>query len=83
MYNVCMASKRPFLVCDDYGMGGVWAYLWAESHERIAQEFPSLVIADSLPAWLVQCESRSTLPTFDIDEPGEWLESLRAAEERA
>jgi len=63
--------KRRFLVNYDYGMGGVWAYLMAESEEQIAERFPELMVVHRNPVWLTGVESRHLAKTLtlDIDDP--------------
>jgi hypothetical protein len=62
------SMKRPFLVVYDYGTGGVWAYVWAESEEQILSRFDVDVISE-VPDWLVPHK----LVTLDIDRPApEW-----------
>jgi len=73
-----MTSKRPYLVIDDYGNAGIWAYLWAESDNRIKQEFPGLNVIDELPGWLAKGDSPK-LRSIDIDRPDKWLDRNREA----
>lgn len=64
--------KRKFLVNYDYGMGGAWAYVMADSEEQIADRYPELSVVHDPPAWLTEAERDhlgKTL-TLDIDEPG-------------
>jgi hypothetical protein len=62
--------KRPFLVVHDYGMGGLWAYVWAESEREINQKLEVQIVTD-LPDWLVN--EGSGIETLDIDGPlPEW-----------
>lgn len=74
-----MPAKRPFLVCHDYGMGGIWAYLWAETRERIERELPGLAVVDELPPWLAN--EHSKMLSLDIDSEGDWLDSLRGGDD--
>jgi hypothetical protein len=73
-----MARKRPYLVVYDYGTGGVWVYLWAESHERIKRELPDLTVFDELPEW-VTTDRLGPIRTLDIDQSDDWLDRLRKA----
>jgi hypothetical protein len=41
-----------YLVLYDYGQGGVWAYLVADSAEQIRREFPALRVYDEPPNWM-------------------------------
>jgi hypothetical protein len=68
--------KTRFLVVDDYGMGGIWAYVLAESAEEIKARYPTLQIVTEVPGW-VQRED-ANLPEFDSeDDSNEWLAALR------
>lgn len=75
-----MADKKtPFLVCYDYGTGGLWALLYARSREEIADRYPELVIFDERPVWFEREASWQRLVergSIDIDEPSRGL--LRA-----
>jgi hypothetical protein len=47
------AEKRPFVVVDDYGTGGMWGLIAAESAEAITRRYPQLrVITIGDPAWV-------------------------------
>ena len=66
-----MSEKRKYLVAYDYGMGGLWGYLWARSPEEIAERYPELKIVHTVPLWMTaktmnRLEERST---YYIDEP--------------
>jgi hypothetical protein len=63
--------KRPFLVVDDYGMGGIWMYVDARSAEEISSAYPELKVFDEAPTFLdedqltqIKAEMR-----FDVDQP--------------
>ena len=62
--------KQKFLVNYEYGMGGVWALVMANSEEQISERFPELTVVHDRPAWLTEDEARrieETL-TMDIDD---------------
>lgn len=42
----------PFLVCYDYGMGGLWGVLMADSRQTILDRYPELDVFASRPAWM-------------------------------
>jgi len=42
---------REFLVCYDYGMGGVWRWLTAPSADAIHETFEDLIVFDTPPEW--------------------------------
>lgn len=41
-----------FLVLYDYGQGGIWGYVTAESKDSIVSRFPELTVYDTTPDWL-------------------------------
>jgi len=43
-----------FLTCYDYGTGGIWRYIIANSKQQILTKYPELEIADSIPKWMNQ-----------------------------
>ena len=59
--------KTKFLVLYDYGQGGVWAYLLADSADRIQQEFPALRLYDKPPAWMTSDDLEKLAATMTID----------------
>ena len=74
-----MANKRPYLACDDYGMGGIWIYLDARSPQEISDTYPELTVFEEPPPFLTtdQLERIDAELHFDIDEPpGDYLASL-------
>ena len=66
--------KKRFLVVHDYGTGGAWAYVRAESADTITSNFPALTIVPETPEWLHGKEG--DLPEEDVDHPGEWLDTF-------
>ena len=67
-----------YLVCYDYGTGGLWGVLIAPSEAAIDAKYPELLIANSLPKWMdekVLAAKRET-PLWLDDEPPQGL--LRA-----
>lgn len=51
-----MTAKREFLVCYDYGTGGLWGIMNAHSKEEIAAVYPELDVADDLPPFLTPAD---------------------------
>lgn len=45
-------EKKPFIVCDDYGMGGLWGVMMARSEAEITAKYPELVVVPERPAWM-------------------------------
>ena len=60
-----MAVKTPHLVLYEYGQGGVWAYVWAESQTEIKRLYPELSVVSQLPEWAQD----HRLPSYLVDEP--------------
>jgi hypothetical protein len=70
---------KSFLVCYDYGQGGIWLYLTAESSEEIRHKYPSLTVFDSPPPfWTDESEASARKADPEKDKFWrEWLEQLR------
>jgi hypothetical protein len=43
-----------FLTCYDYGTGGIWRYIIADSQQQILTKYPELEVVDKIPAWMNQ-----------------------------
>jgi len=72
--------KQPFLTVYDYGQGGVWQVLRAESEAEIASKYPELQVFTEPPDWMSaekveEIKARRTVDIDDIDDP--FLASLR------
>jgi hypothetical protein len=65
-----VAVKTKFLVVYDYGTGGAWALLLADSAEQVRERFPELQIVTQWPAWLTGDQERHLRErmTIDIDD---------------
>ena len=65
-----MAEKKAHLVCLDYGKGGVWAFVLAESEGEIRRRLPALTIVHEHPPWLDSDEEARIRErmTVDIDD---------------
>jgi len=70
--------KQPFLTCYDYGQGGVWAWVIAESAAQIRELYPELTVLDRMPHWMTP-EVLHGLESCVIDEspPTGWLAILK------
>ena len=44
--------RAPYIACYDYGQGGVWLLLDAESPEQINLKYPSLTVFTERPTWM-------------------------------
>lgn len=62
--------RQEFLVSVDYGQGGLWAFMTAESEDQIRTRFPKLTVVADRPAWLdAEHESRlRETMSLDIDD---------------
>jgi hypothetical protein len=66
--------KTEHLVLHDYGTGGAWAYLLADSAEQIRERFPQLQLVTDRPNWLTDehdqiLHERMTIDIDDTDNP--------------
>lgn len=59
--------KRKFLVNYDYGMGGAWAFLMAESAAEIGERFPELTVVHDRPAWMTSDDVNRLEETLTLD----------------
>jgi hypothetical protein len=67
--------KTTFLVVYDYGQGGLWAFIRAESADAIRQAYPELEVLKSTPDWMSP-EIKSEIEasnTYDLDDPPKGL----------
>jgi hypothetical protein len=73
--------KSEYLVVHDYGMGGLCAYVQAESEEEIVEAFPELQVMHERPGWMDD-EQAATLDRLDLDAPSGLLAILLAVARR-
>jgi hypothetical protein len=57
-----------YLVVYDYGMGGLWALVAAESADSIIAKFPELAVVSERPDWLDD-KQYQRLERLDLDSP--------------
>ncbi len=64
-------EKREFLGVYDYGMGGIWYVILAESIKDVQRRFPFFKVFDSPPKFITKDDlSRIRIENFqDIDQP--------------
>ena len=60
--------QQPFLACYDYGQGGLWAFITAESAREITSAYPELTIVERTPSWVTP-EIMRKLPRLDLRAP--------------
>jgi hypothetical protein len=71
--------KKTYLAAHDYGMGGIWMLIDAESAQQIESTYPDVKVVDTRPSWLTdEIFARIKAHShFDIDAPAGYLLSLR------
>lgn len=61
--------KQKHLVVYEYGQGGRWAFVYADSAEEIFERYPELKVVNEVPGWMTP-DLRSRLEaaeTYDLD----------------
>ena len=74
-------DKQEFFVVYDYGQGGLWAILRAESAEQVRRKYPGVEVFEGRPPMLddATVSSIRRAGVRDIDDPpGGWLADLQA-----
>jgi hypothetical protein len=79
-----MAAKKKFYVVYDYGTGGIWMTIFAESREQIEALSTSFGISETAPSWAKEHpEILNSTYQYDIDDPvPDWLKMYIAAANR-
>jgi hypothetical protein len=70
--------KMKYLAVYDYGMGGIWTVISANSKGDIAEKYPMLEAVDAPPSWMstVEYDRIAATRSFDIDDdPPDWLKT--------
>jgi hypothetical protein len=67
-----------FLTCYDYGTGGIWRYVLAESAQEIVTKYPELEVIDLVPEWMDQdaINNLNELTTDLNDNSNEFLNAV-------
>jgi hypothetical protein len=62
--------KTEFLAVYNYGTGGAWVYLLADSAAQIHERFPEIHVVRDRPDWLTEEEDQRLRErmTIDIDD---------------
>jgi hypothetical protein len=62
--------KQKFLTAYDYGTGGIWMIILANSEAIVKEQFPFLTIVDKQPSWMSKNQYINLQKTsiFDADE---------------
>jgi hypothetical protein len=76
-------DTKRFLVCLDYGMGGIWRTVTAPRATLISALYPELDVIDpdDLPKWMshdkyLEYLNNDSTPEEDFDSPGPFLRSF-------
>lgn len=70
--------KKKFLTVYDYGMGGVWTYILANSAKDVSDKYPKLKVLDQEPDWFFDQDTNKIIRTVDIDDlPDPFLREVR------
>jgi hypothetical protein len=66
-----------YLACYDYGQGGVWLYLDAQSADAIKADYPALTVFESAPTWWTS-ETEFSTRKFSANKAfvQDWLKKL-------
>jgi hypothetical protein len=61
--------KQKILTYIDYGMGGIFIWVSAESPQQVSMRYPRLQILDGPPTWMdhKQVQKLESKPVYDID----------------
>ena len=59
--------SRAYLVFYDYGTGGVWSYLRADSAAQIHEKFRDLSVYEQPPEWMTEAERQEIESTASYD----------------
>ena len=64
-------TERPYLVCYDYGTGGLWWWITAPSPEDISNTYENVIVFGEPPPWWSE-ESDATVAHLRLgdDAPG-------------
>jgi hypothetical protein len=60
--------ERPFLVCFDYGTGGVWWWITASSPDAIVAKYRDVIVFDQPPGWW-DADRDSLTPRRELSGP--------------
>jgi hypothetical protein len=75
-------AMKKHLVVYNYGQGGLWAFIHANSAQEIEDLYPELKVVDQMPSWMTP-EMASRLEECDLeDRPGGFLAGLLQERER-
>ena len=67
---------RPYLVCYDYGTGGLWWWIIAPSPDEIRNRYREVSVLDGPPPWWTDEVDRRTPRRSLYDPPDDALKLL-------
>lgn len=67
---------RAYLVCYDYGMGGLWWWITAPSAAAITESYRDIIVFEEPPLWWSDEMDRLTERRFLTDPPDAALAGL-------
>jgi hypothetical protein len=64
-------TARPYLVCYDYGTGGLWWWITAPSPDDISSTYENVIVYEEPPSWWTE-ESNHNVTHLRLgdDAPG-------------
>lgn len=70
-----MKALHKYVICYDYGMGGLWATMLADSVAEIHTVYPELEVYSAPPEWMSDHEFRRYLakPLLDLHGPADGI----------
>lgn len=74
-------NRKEFLVLYDYGQGGLWVLVHADSADQIRQRFSEVQVFDERPAMVSDdmLEAIRAAGVIDVERPATgWLAELEA-----
>lgn len=61
-------EAKPYLVCHDYGTGGLWWWIAAPSPEAITEKYQDVLVFAKPPSWWTPAQDRATERRL-LDDP--------------
>jgi hypothetical protein len=65
-----------FLACYEYGTGGVWLYVEAETASQVVERYPALTVFDQAPPWWTPDQEQASRAKVGDPWWSSWLDSL-------
>ncbi|MEW8036129.1 MAG: hypothetical protein AB2588_16825 [Candidatus Thiodiazotropha sp.] len=71
-------KSKPYFFVDDYGQGGIWVVVVAESPEQVVAVYPGLSHVQHKPEW---AKNGLKFKEYRLDEMPEEYDYLKAVKE--